>query len=42
VSHLAVLEEQQRGDRHHAELRRHLRVLVDVQLDDAQVLALAG
>jgi hypothetical protein len=40
VRHLAVLEQQERGDRHHVVLRRDLRVLVGVQLDDAQILAL--
>src|SRR6476646_10305949 len=37
---LAVLEEDQRGDRHDSVLRSRLRVLVDVHLHDRQVVAL--
>ena len=40
VGDLAVLEEQQRRDRHHVVLRRRLRVVVHVQLDDREVVAL--
>src|SRR5580658_4215300 len=39
---LAALEEDHRGDRQHLEARGRLRVLVDVELDDAQVRALGG
>src|SRR3954470_5520387 len=39
---LAVTEQDQRRDRQHLELRRRLRVVVDVQLDDLEVRAFAG
>src|ERR1700757_2272054 len=37
--HLAALEDHQGGDRHHAVLRRGLRALVDVELDDLDLVA---
>src|ERR1700716_3441782 len=39
---LPVLEHDQRGDREDLVLRRRLLVLVGVELDDLQILALAG
>src|SRR4051812_43356274 len=42
VRRLAVLEQDERGDRHHVVTRGGLLVVVDVQLDDAQVLPLLG
>src|SRR5687767_12204355 len=36
----AILEEDQRRDRKHVELRRRLLVVVDVQRDDADIVAL--
>src|SRR4051812_49908311 len=42
LGHLAVLEEDHRRDREDLVLRGGLLVLVDVELDDPQVLPLAG
>src|SRR5256885_10187448 len=42
VRHLAVLEEQQGGNAHHAVLLRHVLVRVDVQLADLQLALVLG
>jgi hypothetical protein len=41
LRHLAVFEEDHRRDRQHFVLRRRLLVLIDVEAEDGQVLALA-